>query len=98
VHTRGLFALDGPRSIRQNIVVIRHGAQRAGLVVDHLMGEFQTVIKPLGKVFAHLHCLSGSTILGNGEVALIVDVPAVLDHMIRASTAASIAPASALGG
>ena len=98
VHTRELFALDGPRSIRQNIVVIRHGAQRAGLVVDHLMGEFQTVIKPLGKVFAHIQCLSGSTILGNGEVALIVDVPAILDHMTRASTAAAPATASALSG
>jgi two-component system chemotaxis sensor kinase CheA len=98
VHTRELFALDGPRSIRQNIVVIRHGAQRAGLVVDHLMGEFQTVIKPLGKVFAHIQCLSGSTILGNGEVALIVDVPAILDHMTRASTAAATATASALSG
>lgn len=98
VHTRELFALDGPRSIRQNTVVIRHGAQRAGMVVDHLMGEFQTVIKPLGKVFAHIHCLSGSTILGNGEVALIVDVPAILDHMTRAPTAAVTATASALSG
>jgi two-component system chemotaxis sensor kinase CheA len=42
--------------------------------VDKLLGEFQTVIKPLGRVFERVGGLSGSTILGNGAVALILDV------------------------
>ena len=60
---------------RQSVVVVRYAGQRAGLVVDELMGEFQTVIKPLGPVFSHLKGIAGSTILGSGEVALILDVP-----------------------
>jgi two-component system chemotaxis sensor kinase CheA len=51
-------------------------------VVDELMGEFQTVIKPLGKLFENLKCIGGSTILGSGEVALILDVPMLIQRAI----------------
>ena len=69
---------------RQSVVVVRYAGQRAGLVVDELMGEFQTVIKPLGPVFSQLKGIAGSTILGSGEVALILDVP----NLIARTTAA----------
>jgi two-component system chemotaxis sensor kinase CheA len=52
-------------------------------VVDHLMGEFQTVIKPLGQLFRHVQGISGSTILGSGDVALILDVPALVKVAAR---------------
>ena len=52
----------------------------AGIVVDRLLGEAQTVIKPLGTLFSRLQSISGSTILGTGEVALIVDVPGLLQQ------------------
>lgn len=66
----------------ENIVVVQYAGQKAGLVVDDLMGEFQTVIKPLGKLFGNLKGISGSTILGSGEVALILDVPTLIQHAI----------------
>lgn len=59
---------------RENVVVVQYAGHRAGLVVDNLMGEFQTVIRPLGEVFNGLDGISGFTILGNGNVALILDV------------------------
>ena len=62
----------------RSTVVVRYGGRKAGLVVDSLLGEFQTVIKPLGKVFAGARFLSGSSILGNGDVALILDMAALL--------------------
>ncbi|MCY1300474.1 CheW-like domain protein [compost metagenome] len=66
-------------------MVLQFGQERAGVVVDQLGGEFQAVIKPLGQIFAMNKVLSGSTILGDGSVALILDVP----HLIqRASVAA----------
>jgi two-component system chemotaxis sensor kinase CheA len=61
-------------------VVVRHGNREAGLVVDSLLGEFQAVIKPLGKIFEHMSGISGATILGNGDVALILDVPALVQR------------------
>ncbi len=81
VRLRERFGLAGAPARRQSIVVVRYGSRRAGVVVDNLLGEFQTVIKPLGKVFAGARFLSGSSILGNGEVALILDMAALLNEV-----------------
>ncbi|MDY0975965.1 chemotaxis protein CheA [Massilia sp. CFBP9012] len=86
IRLRELFALDGAASSRQSLVVVRYAGQRAGLVVDGLLGESQTVIKPLGKVFRHMRCISGSSILGSGDVALILDVPSLI-HQAGAENA-----------
>ncbi|WP_374661761.1 chemotaxis protein CheA [Inhella sp.] len=59
---------------RRSLVVVRQGQSRIGLLVDRLHGEHQTVIKPLGGLFRNLKALAGSTILGSGEVALVLDV------------------------
>jgi two-component system chemotaxis sensor kinase CheA len=80
---REVFEIDGETVRRENIVVVRYGERRAGLVVDVLRGEFQTVIKPLGRLFSRLQGISGSTILGNGDVALIVDVQALVERASR---------------
>jgi two-component system chemotaxis sensor kinase CheA len=78
IRIRELFSVPGKPAKGENIVVLKHAGQKAGLVVDTLMGEFQTVIKPLGQMFAQSKCISGSTILGSGDVALILDVPSLV--------------------
>ncbi|MGY4516086.1 chemotaxis protein CheA [Lysobacter sp. HA18] len=70
------------RTRRENVVVVDCGGRRAGIVVDALLGEFQTVIKPLGPLFAGLRGISGSTILGGGDVALILDLPELVDAAV----------------
>ena len=81
IRLRDIFAVDGRPPRRENVVVVQYGANKAGLVVDRLMGEFQTVIKPLGRIFSHVGGVSGSTILGNGEVALILDVSGLVQQV-----------------
>jgi two-component system chemotaxis sensor kinase CheA len=83
VRLRELFAIGGRAPTRQNVVIVQYAGQKAGLVVDELLGEFQTVIKPLGVLFKNIRGIGGSTILGSGEVALILDVAALVE---RAST------------
>ncbi|MED5621996.1 chemotaxis protein CheA [Ideonella sp. BN130291] len=78
IRLRELFGVQGPSGPRENLVVVKHAGQKAGLMVDALLGEAQTVIKPLSKMFAQVRGISGSSILGNGEVALILDVPALM--------------------
>jgi len=75
-------AASGARQ-RRSVVVVRDGQTRLGLIVDRLMGEHQTVIKPLSGIFQHLKALAGSTILGSGEVALLLDVPGLTAAAIR---------------
>ncbi|MEW6692504.1 MAG: chemotaxis protein CheA [Pseudomonadota bacterium] len=79
VRLRELFHGDGRPAPRENVVVVHYGGHKAGLVVDELMGEFQTVIKPLGKIFERLRGVSGATILGSGEVSMILDVPSLVE-------------------
>jgi two-component system chemotaxis sensor kinase CheA len=75
---RELFKLPPAGSGRESIVVVRHGQQRVGLVVDALLGESQAVIKPLSPVFQKVRGVSGSTIRGNGDIALILDISEIV--------------------
>lgn len=68
---------------RDNIVVVNYGGVRSGLLVDSLQGEYQTVIRPLGSVFSGMQGVSGFTILGNGQVALILDVPGLIQRITQ---------------
>ncbi|WP_338416395.1 chemotaxis protein CheA [uncultured Sphaerotilus sp.] len=74
VDLRTLYALDSPQPERSSVVVVRAGTRRYGVLVDALLGQHQTVIKPLGLMLRSLRGVSGSSILGTGEVALIFDV------------------------
>ncbi|MFL6697723.1 MAG: chemotaxis protein CheW [Vitreoscilla sp.] len=80
VRLRQLFDVPGAAAARQNIVVVKHAGQKFGLVVDALLGEAQTVIKPLSRMFAQVRGISGSSILGSGDVALILDVPLLMQQ------------------
>ncbi|MBI1174652.1 MAG: chemotaxis protein CheA [Sideroxydans sp.] len=90
------FEISGAGSRRESVVVVQYGNQKAGMVVDDLLGEFQTVIKPMGQVFRNLKGISGSTILGSGEVALILDVQALV-QVAASNEAKSLARVSVQG-
>lgn len=81
VRLRSLFALEGNAPARENVLVVQHDGMKGGLVVDELHGASQAVIKPLGDYFAEVPGIAGSSILGSGRVALILDVRAIFDRM-----------------
>jgi two-component system chemotaxis sensor kinase CheA len=83
VDVRRAFGHAGEAPARQSMVVVRSNRSKVGLLVDRLLGEHQTVIKPLGAVFKHLQGIAGSTILGSGEVGLILEVPTLLQTISR---------------
>ncbi len=88
VRLRELFAAGEPPSARESVVVVRHDLTRAGIVVDDLHGQSQAVIKPLGELFQGVAGLCGSTILGDGQVAFVIDVAGLLEaHLSRATSA-----------
>ena len=75
---RELLGTPGQPVARQSIVVVQDGSKRGGLAVDTIYGETQAVIKPLGRLLRGLRGTAGSTVLGDGRVALILDVPELL--------------------
>lgn len=85
-----LFNLPPSTSQRRSIVIVRFGKEKAGLVVDQLLGEFQTVIKPLGKLFQPIEGISGSSILGSGDIAFILDVPKLIVHHVSRKKASHV--------
>jgi two-component system chemotaxis sensor kinase CheA len=78
VRLRDFFEIGGKRPGLEQMVIVSVNGEQLGLVLDDVVGEHQTVLKSLGWVYRNATGLSGSTILGNGEVALILDVPGLL--------------------
>jgi two-component system, chemotaxis family, sensor kinase CheA len=80
------FHLSGRAPAIEQIMLVETSEGRFGFVVDRVLGDCQTVIKSLGRVFRHVQVVSGATILGNGTVALILDPDRLVQDAIRAST------------
>jgi two-component system chemotaxis sensor kinase CheA len=80
---REVLGVSGSRLARESVVVLVHGENRAGLVVDALYGEGQRVLKPLSRFFPHPPGVSGSTLLDDGRVGLVLDVPSLLKEAVR---------------
>ena len=77
---RELFRTGTQPDQHQKVVVISTGTERVGLVVDQIIGDHQTVIKSMSKLHHDVVTFSGATILGDGSVALILDVA----HLVAA--------------
>jgi two-component system chemotaxis sensor kinase CheA len=67
------FQMKGERPDREQIMLVETEQGHYGFVVDQVLGDHQTVIKNLGRLYRNVQVVSGATILGNGSVALILD-------------------------
>lgn len=86
VSLRDFFKVEGNEPDLINVIIVEYKGAKTGLVVDSLAGELQTVIKPLGDIFQNIDWISGSTILGSGDVALILDVPKLIQNIHKIET------------
>jgi two-component system chemotaxis sensor kinase CheA len=66
---------------REHVLIVQHNGAHAGIVVDALFGAAQAVIKPLGSYFANVPGIAGSSILGDGRVALILDIATIFQEI-----------------
>jgi two-component system chemotaxis sensor kinase CheA len=85
VRLRRVFGLSGEAPKRENIVVVKVNDFHAGIAVDELLGGMQTVVKPLGRSFRGVPGIAGSTVLGDGRVGLIIDVPSLLRGVMQST-------------
>jgi two-component system chemotaxis sensor kinase CheA len=77
---RELFNASAAADRYQKVVVVSAGELRVGLVVDQVIGDHQTVIKSMSKLHANVEIFSGATILGDGTIALILDIGHLVEH------------------
>jgi len=74
IDLREAFAIrESPPAIEKTVIV-QYGADRVGLVVDRVLGTHQTVVQPVGRFYKRVEAVSGATIMGDGCVALVLDV------------------------
>ena len=62
----------------EEVVVVRYEDKQIGIAVDTVLGEYQAVLKPLGKHYKRQEIISGATILGDGTIALVLDPNKIL--------------------
>jgi len=74
ISLREVFTIDGSTPDIEQVVITEIGDRRVGFVVDKVIGQHQTVIKSMGQMLRNIDNISGATILGDGSVALILDV------------------------
>lgn len=82
IRLQQLFSLVPQEHVREKMVIVQFGEKRAGIVVDELYGETQTVVKPMGPIFQALRGIGGSSLLGTGAVALILDINQLISFAI----------------
>jgi len=83
IDLRAAFQVEGDAPEIEKVVIVHHGDDRVGLVVDRVLGTHQTVLQPLGKFLRNIEVVSGATIMGDGRVALIFDIAAVVQFVGR---------------
>jgi two-component system chemotaxis sensor kinase CheA len=72
-YLRNEFGFEENNVDSEQVVVVRYEDKRIGLAVDSVIGEYQAVLKPLGKHYKNQEIISGATILGDGTIALVID-------------------------
>jgi two-component system chemotaxis sensor kinase CheA len=75
IKLRERFNINGKSPDIEQVVITVVDDCKIGFAVDHVIGEHQTVIKSLGRFYSNVEGLSGATILGDGSVAMILDIP-----------------------
>ena len=82
-YLRDEFQIEGEKPEREEIIMVKYDDKKIGIVVDHITGEYQAVLKPLGKMYRHQDVFSGASILGDGTVALVLDTHKVINQFTK---------------
>ncbi len=79
-YLREEFEEEGEAPETEEVVVVKFEGVRVGLAIDSVVGEYQAVLKPLGKFYKNQETISGATILGDGSIALVLDTNKIINH------------------
>lgn len=82
-YLREQFKIKDAIPIKEEVLVVKYENREVGLIIDKVIGEFQTVLKPLGKHYKNQEFISGGTILGDGNVALVLDTNKIISKFSK---------------
>jgi two-component system chemotaxis sensor kinase CheA len=87
---RNEFEMPQSGALIEQVVIVKYEDKSVGLSVDAIIGEYQAVLKPLGKLYKNQELISGATILGDGTIALVMDTNKMIKKFSREATIATI--------
>ena len=82
-YLRDEFGLTDSAPAKEEIIMVKYEDRKIGIVVDNITGEYQAVLKPLGKLYRNQDIFSGASILGDGTVALVLDTHKVINQFTK---------------
>lgn len=85
LYLREEFEIQSPCPEIEQVITVQYEGKRVGLVVDSIVGEYQAVLKPLGKLYKKSDIFSGATILGDGTIALVLDAAKIIHQSTNKS-------------
>jgi two-component system chemotaxis sensor kinase CheA len=80
---RNEFGIGGEPPSKEEIIMVKYEDKKIGIVVDNITGEYQAVLKSLGKLYRNQDIFSGASILGDGTVALVLDTHKVINKFTK---------------
>ncbi|HOV13330.1 MAG TPA: chemotaxis protein CheA, partial [Spirochaetota bacterium] len=83
IELRNLYKIEEPKPAIEQLAVTKINNEKVGIVVDNILGQHQTVVKSIGKLFSPIEEISGATILGDGTVALVLDVSRIYQNEVK---------------
>jgi two-component system chemotaxis sensor kinase CheA len=89
-YLRNEFEMPQSGALIEQVVIVKYEDKSVGLSVDAIIGEYQAVLKPLGKLYKNQELISGATILGDGTIALVMDTNKMIKKFSREATIATI--------
>ncbi|EMO25895.1 CheW-like protein, partial [Leptospira interrogans serovar Bataviae str. HAI135] len=81
LHLSEFLCLESNSFGKENILILEYEDKSFGIIVNDLHGEVQSVIRPMAEIFKNIKCFSGTSILGSGEIAFILDVPGLYNSI-----------------
>jgi two-component system chemotaxis sensor kinase CheA len=82
-YLRDEFGIEGEAPTKEEVIMVKYEDKKIGVVVDNITGEYQAVLKPLGKLYRKQDIFSGASILGDGTVALVLDTHKVINQFTK---------------
>ncbi|MCQ2249633.1 MAG: chemotaxis protein CheA [Bacteroidales bacterium] len=82
-YLREEMGIEGEPPAKEEIIMVKYEDRKIGIVVDNITGEYQAVLKPLGKLYRNQDIFSGASILGDGTVALVLDTHKVINEFTK---------------
>ncbi len=83
LNLREIFDEEPADISKQQLLLVNYEEKKVGIIVDHVVGEYQTVVKPLGRYLRKIDIISGASVMGDGSISMVLDTNRMIHHSLQ---------------